>query len=138
MSRQRFINLAKDFCTLARLEQHELLLQGYAVEVEGIDFHLEYDEDTAPDHLMVYCDFGEAPAERLAESYAALLEANMVIYSQLAPTFMLAPDRRVALGYRYELAAMAPPLLLGLMVNLAQQAQQWRIDHFLAPETATP
>ncbi len=44
---------------------------------------------------------------------------------------MLAPDRRVALGYRYELAAINPQLLLGLFVNLAQQAQLWRTDYFL-------
>src|SRR5450830_1111950 len=100
MSRQRFIELATDLCALAQLPEPERLLEGNAIEVNGVDFYLGYDEETAPGQLVVYCDFGAPPKERLLDVYEALLEANMVVYGNNSPAFMLSPDKRVAFGYQ--------------------------------------
>lgn len=132
MSRQRFIELATDLCALAQLPEPERLLEGNAIEVNGVDFYLGYDEETAPGQLVVYCDFGAPPKERLLDVYEALLEANMVVYGNNSPAFMLSPDKRVAFGYQYELGKVMPQQLMGLFVNLAEQAVDWRSSYFLS------
>jgi len=132
MSRQRFIELATDLCALAQLQEPERLLEGNAIEVNGVDFYLGYDEETAPGQLVVYCDFGAPPKERLLDVYEALLEANMVVYGNNSPAFMLSPDKRVAFGYQYELGKVMPQQLMGLFVNLAEQAVDWRSSYFLS------
>lgn len=132
MSRQRFIELATDLCALAQLPEPERLLEGNAIEVNGVDFYLGYDEETAPGQLVVYCDFGVPPKERLLDVYEALLEANMVVYGNNSPAFMLSPDKRVAFGYQYELGKVMPQQLMGLFVNLAEQAVDWRSSYFLS------
>lgn len=131
MSRTRFINLANEFCALAGVDQPALMVQGHAIEVDGVDFHLQYDEEFSPDHVVVYCDFGAPPAARLLEAYAALLETNMIVYGANSPAFMLGPDKRVVFGYQCRLQEIKAPELLDIFLNLANQARDWRLDHFL-------
>ncbi|TWC67344.1 CesT family type III secretion system chaperone [Herbaspirillum sp. SJZ099] len=131
MSRSRFIELTNDFCAIANIDQPELMVQGNAIEVDGIDFFVQYDEEFAPDHLIVYCDFGMPPQERLLDAYQALLETNMLIYAANSPAFMLGPDRRVTFGYQCRLNELRAPELMTILLNLAEQARDWRTDHFL-------
>lgn len=131
MSRSRFIDLANDFCALANLDQPALLVEGHAVAVDGIDFFLQYDEEYAPEHLVVYCDFGMPPAGRLLEAYEALLETNMIVYGANSPAFMLGPDKAVVFGYQCRLHELRAPELLDIFLNLAGQARDWRLDYFL-------
>lgn len=131
MSRSRFIDLANEFCVLANVDQPTLLVEGNAIEVDGVDFFLQYDEEFSPDHLVVYCDFGLPPAVRLLEAYEALLETNMIVYGANSPSFMLGPDKRVVFGYQCRLQELKAPELLDIFLNLAEQARDWRTDHFL-------
>ncbi len=136
MSKSRFIDLAHDFCSLAKLDQPALLMEGKAIEVDGIDFFLQYDEEYSPDHVMVYCDFGVPPSARLLQAYEALLETNMIIYGANCPAFMLGPDKRVSFGYQCQLADIKAPQLMGIFLNLAEQARDWRTDYFIAADAA--
>ncbi|WP_034300978.1 CesT family type III secretion system chaperone [Herbaspirillum sp. RV1423] len=132
MSKAMFIELAANFCRLAKLQQPEKLLEGQAVEVDGVTFHLGYDEDADPENMVVYCDFGQPPQDRLLNVYEALLEVNLAMYGSHAPAFMLSPSRRVALGYHYRLGEVVPEQLLHLISNLAAQAKDWREHYFLS------
>lgn len=136
MSRSRFIDLANDFCALAKLDQPALLVEGNAIEVDGVDFFLQYDEEYSPDHVMVYCDFGVPPQEHLLAAYEALLETNMIIYGANCPSFMLGPDKRVSFGYQCRLTDIRAPELMGVFLNLAGQAKDWRIDYFIEAEAS--
>jgi len=131
MSRSRFIDLANAFCLLAKIDQPTALVEGNAIEVDGVDFFLQYDEQLAPEHLVLYCDFGFPPAARLLDAYQALLETNMIVYGANAPAFMLGPDRQVVFGYGCPLQDLQAPELLDIFVNLAAQARDWRTDYFL-------
>ena len=91
MSRSRFIDLANAFCTLANIDQPASIVEGNAIEVDGVDFFLQYDEQFSPDHLMVYCDFGNPPAGRLLEAYQALLERCS---PEHAPWYVVPADRK--------------------------------------------
>jgi len=134
MSRNHFIDLANEFCRLANLDDPASLAAGRAIEVDGIDFVLQYDEQYTPEHVLLYCDFGLPPEDRLVPAYEALLEANMLIYGDSSPSFMLGPDKRVTLGYQCRLPDIHAVALIGVMHNLAEQAKNWRADYFL--ETA--
>lgn len=137
MSRNRFIDLVNEFCALAKLEQPALLVEGSAIQVDGVDFIIQYDEEQAPEHVLFYCDFGFPPQQRLLEAYEALLETNMVIYGPSSPSFMLGPDKRVTFGYQSRLADVRAGDLMALFSNLAEQAKDWRGDYFLgAPQPA--
>ncbi len=131
MSRSRFIELTNDFCELAHVDQPELMVQGNAIAVDGVDFFVQYDEELSPDHLIVYCDFGEPPPARRLEAYQALLETNMLVYAANSPAFMLGPDQRVVFGYQCRLNEVRAPELMNIFLNLAEQARDWRTDHFL-------
>jgi hypothetical protein len=131
MSRTRFIDLANEFCALNNVAQPKLLVECHPIEVEGVDFFLQYDEQFSPEHLVVYCDFGLPPAERLLDAYRALLETNMIVYGAGSPAFMLGPDKRVLFGYHCRLMELKAPQLLDIFVNLAAQARDWRTGHFL-------
>jgi hypothetical protein len=131
VSKERFIKLASGFCRLAKLPQPEKLIEGHAVEVDGVDFYLAYDEENSPDHVMVYCDFGTPPQDRLLAAYQALLEANMIVYGSNAPAFMLSPSKKVTLAYQYRVDEVVPEQLMGLFANLSGQAGAWRSHYFL-------
>lgn len=131
MSRHRFIDLANEFCALANIDQPALLLEGKPIEVDGVDFFLQYDEQFSPEHLVLYCDFGRPPAERVLEAYQVLLEANMIVYAAGSPSFMLSPDQRVVFGYQCQLRELKAPQLLDIVLNLAEQAREWRAGFFL-------
>ncbi|EJL88950.1 Tir chaperone protein (CesT) [Herbaspirillum sp. CF444] len=132
MSKALFVELASKFCQLARLPEPERLLEGNAIEVDGVDFYLAYDEEEEPDHLVVYCDFGIPPAERRLEAYEALLEVNMAMYGSNPPAFMLSPGKRVALAYHYHLKEIVAEQLMNLCAGVAGQAREWRQDYFLS------
>jgi len=132
MSKQKFIELASGFCEMARLPEPERLLQGDAIEVDGISFQLAYDEEEQPDHVVIYCDFGTPPEDQLLDAYRVLLEMNMSMYGGNAPAFMLAPSQRVALAYHYRLNEVMPQQLMYLISGLAVQAQDWRNHYFLS------
>ncbi|MPS30696.1 CesT family type III secretion system chaperone [Pigmentiphaga sp.] len=136
MSRNRFIDLVNEFCALARLDQPAQLAEGHAVEVDGVDFIFQYDEEYAPEHVMLYCDFGVPPEERLLDVYEALLETNMIVYGASSPAFMLGPDKRVTFGYQCRLADVRANQLIGILQKLAGQAKDWRTDHFLEASLA--
>lgn len=101
------------------------------MEIDGVDFYLSHKEETDPEVLVVYCNFGAPKKDRLLDVYRALLEANMVIYGSNSPAFMLSPTGNVALAYHYHLEQVAPEQLLGLFTTLAAQAKEWNMHYFL-------
>lgn len=132
MSNALFVQLGDKFCQLAGLPEPNRLLEGNAVEVDGVDFYMVYDEEGEPDHLVVYADFGTPPAERRLDVYEALLEVNMAMYGSHPPVFMLSPDKHVALAYHYHLTELTAEKLMNLCVDVASRAREWRRHYFLS------
>ena len=131
MSKERYVELVTKFCKLVNLDQPENILAGNAVEIDGVDFYLSHKEETDPEVLIIYCDFGSPKKDRLLDVYRALLEANMTIYGSNSPAFMLSPTGNVALAYHYHLEQVAPEQLLGLFTTLTEQAKEWNKHYFL-------
>lgn len=131
MSNALFVQLGEKFCQLAGLPEPQRLLEGSAVEVDGVDFYLVYDEEDEPDHLIVYADFGAPPAERRLDAYEALLEVNMAMYGSHPPAFMLSPGKQVALAYHYHLQELTAEQLMHLCIGVASRAHEWRRHYFL-------
>jgi len=131
MSKEMFVELANGFCRLANLAEPERLMAGNAIEMDGVNFYLGYDEDAEPAHIVIYCDFGRPPQDRLLKAYETLLEFNLAMYGSHSPAFMLSPSKAVTLGYHYRLGEVGPEQLIHLMSSLVDQAKQWRLHHFL-------
>jgi hypothetical protein len=129
MSKDSFVTLADQFCKLAILPQAEHLLEGYAVEIDGVDFYLSYQEEL--DNLIIHADFGAPPAALRLAAYEALLEVNMAMYGTHPPVFMLSPAKQVALAYYYHLPEIDARKLLNLCLGVASRANEWRRHYFL-------
>jgi hypothetical protein len=139
MSRNRFIDLANALCVLANVDPPALPTDGGAIAVDGVDFFVQYDENIAFEHLLVYCEFGLPPASRLVDGYEALLVANLLVHGAANPSFMLGPAKQVVFGYRCALQALQASALLDICQTFSAQARAWRVDHFLdaSPQGAT-
>ena len=131
MSKERYVELVTNFCTLVGINQPENILVGNAISVDGFDFYLSHKEEADPMILVIYCDFGPPKKDRLLDVYQALLEANMTIYGSNSPAFMLSGSGNVALAYHYHLDQVTPNQLLGLCTALAEQAKEWNKHYFL-------
>ncbi len=131
MSRSHFIDLVNEFCALADVDQPILLVQGHPLEVDGVDFFVQYDEHSAPEQLALYCAFGPPAPERLLDAYQALLEANMILSGTGTAAFMLGPDQQVLFNYQCRLLELKAAELLGIFRTLAEQARAWRSGYFL-------
>lgn len=131
MSKEHYVDLMTRFCHLVKLEGPEKIFEGNAIEINGVDFYLGYNQETDPEVVVVYADFGIPPQERLLDAYEALLEANMAIYGSNSPAFMLSPGKSVTLAYHYRLGHVSAEQLAKLLATLAEQAKEWRKNFFL-------
>jgi len=137
MSKELYVDLMTNFCKLVKLDGPEKIFEGNVIEIDGVDFYLGYNQETDPEIVVVYADFGTPAQERLLDAYEALLEANMAIYGSNSPAFMLSPDKRVTLAYHYRLGQVSAEQLTMLLGTLAEQAKEWRKHYFLEGNSAS-
>jgi hypothetical protein len=129
-----YSTLIGDFCKLVGIAEAgdiEALAAGRPVEIDDISFTFGYDEEQAPDRLMVFCDYGPVPEKEQAKVYRALLETNLFLYESDSAVFSVMPQTGRALcATRFQLAALRGDELRSILVYLAQCAHAWRRGHF--------
>ena len=134
MSLAIFKDLAEKFCSLAGLDEPNRVLNGDAVEINGITFSLMYNEKIDPEVLFIYADFGPVPAYRKVEIHEALLEANLFVYPQGFPAFGISPEtKRVVFASHARLREITAEALCKVLAELSEQATDWRAHYFLTP-----
>lgn len=126
MSQAAFSDLMEKFCALVGLDRPERIVAGDAVEINGVEFNLVYNESVSPETLFIYCDMGPVPEDGRSQFYEALLEANMLAYPAGSPAFMLSPETgHVLFACNRRLVELAPEALCELLSSLAAQAKVW-------------
>lgn len=127
-----FIQLIQNFCALVRLPDPDHVLRGGSITVDGVLFSLTDTKRQGHPSLLVRCDFGELPDERLADVCKALLAANWYMYDGAGPAFSLCPkSSHVLFAKSYPLDTLTPHSLHGLCIRLAAQVHAWREQGFL-------
>lgn len=138
MHRTQFVELIEAFCAHCGLAEPERILYGGPISVNEVIFSLIHNEDSNPDLLFAYCDFGFAPPGREAETYRMLLETNLSLYDGKSPSFAIAPETgRVVLAASYALGETSGAELGKHLAKIAEQAKAWRVDPFFGARLAS-
>lgn len=132
--KKMYETLIADFCALTGVvdpTQIAALINGNAVEIDGVDFSLAYSETEAPDRLMIFCDYGAIPQGEELEVYRALLEANLFTYSSDSAVFATIPgSNHVLCAHRFALNGLNAEALRGIVGFISERARDWRHTHF--------
>jgi hypothetical protein len=132
VSHARYTKLIQDFCNANGLQEPERILRGGPIAVDDVTFSVIYSETVNPDVVFLYCDFGDVPVGREHEAYKALLQANLSLYNGGGPSFAVSPESgRVLLADACRIDGVTVEKLREHLVKLADQATEWRKDHFL-------
>ncbi|RZI42202.1 molecular chaperone Tir [Herbaspirillum sp. HC18] len=132
MSKASAIELASRFCELSGLSEPEQLLQGKAIEIDGVAFSLGHSDGTDGDLLFIYADFGAPPAGKEARVFQALLEANTFLHTGPRAAFAISPEtNRVMFIHNMPLATATPEALSDVLADVAVKANEWRAHYFL-------
>jgi hypothetical protein len=138
MSLSLFRDLAKGFCALTGLDDPSQMVDGAGIEMNGATFSFIYNQNINPDTLTIYCDFGPAPAERKAEVYEALLEANMFVHVRYFPAFMIFQPTKHVLFATHRPVSITAEALCELMLDVAEQAKGWTEHYFQVAASSSP
>lgn len=129
-----FIQLIRDFCAFAKMPDPGHVLRGGSIAVDGVLFSLTSTERPGRPALLVRCDFGELPEERLVDVCKTLLAANCYLYDGDGAAFSVcAKTSRVLFTKSYLLDALAASSLPAQLAGLAAQVHAWREQGFLEP-----
>ena len=125
-----FEKLVQNFCQLCGIADSASVAKGAAVNVDDVVFSIVYNEESAPDRVQLFCDYGTVPKGQEEASYRALLEANLVAYDSDTAVFSLSPEtRHVICASRFALQSFGAEELRGVMAFFSQKAKEWRKDH---------
>lgn len=132
--KEKFEKLVQDFCKLCAVAEASDVAAGAPVAVDGVNFSLVYSEKTAPDRVMVFCDYGHPPEDRKAVVYRALLEANLFVYNTDTAVFSVSPEHgNVICASRFMLEGLRGEQLRDILAQMSHSAKAWR-EHYLDPE----
>jgi hypothetical protein len=104
---------------------------GGAIQIAGVVFSFIYDAEIDSRLMILYTDFGEPPAEREATVYYELLKRNFV--AGKGPVFTVSPiTGHVVHVEHFRLDELTAALLAGRMASMAEEANDWRLTHFMS------
>ena len=131
MSKDRYIRLIEEFCRLSKLDQPARIVEGGAVDFDGVPFSLLYSAKINPGALLIYCEFGTPPLGREADAYRILLQMNFSRYDgNGGQTFTLSPATgKILCASRLNLEQAKAQELHDLLAKIAEQAKQWRQEY---------
>ncbi|MEN3297715.1 MAG: hypothetical protein V7642_6968 [Burkholderiales bacterium] len=130
MSLSVFRDLTKSFCELTGLDDQSKMMDGGSIELNGVNFSFSYNPNINPASFTIYCDFGQAPPDRKAEVYEALLEANMYVHVGHFPAFMIFEPTKHVLFATHRPLSMSAQELCQLLIEIAEQARGWTQHYF--------
>jgi len=133
LSQDRYIRLIEEFCRMSQLDQPARIVEGGAVEIDGISFSLLYSAKINPGALLIYCEFGAPPLGRETDAYRVLLQMNFARYDgKGGQTFTLSPATgKILCAYHLGLEQAKAQDLYDLLAKMAEQAKQWRQDYHM-------
>lgn len=125
--------LVDDLCKACGIADSAGMMENCILVIDDVVFTLMEGSFIDDDTLMLYCDFGEPPAELYALVLRRILESNFFMYgNNNAPDFSFNPDTgRLVLMSRMPLSAATADKLLYLMGEYADYATLWRRTYFL-------
>lgn len=127
MSKDRFINLIREFCRNHKIDDHMRIVHGGAVEAYGVQMTVVFAEVLDPPLVTLLCDMGERPSQREGDLYAKLLQKNFYLTSIGGPSFSIDPgSNRVSLIQSVALDSLTAESLADRLSNLANEANGWR------------
>lgn len=132
MSASIYRDLMDQLGWLSKLEPPELNYETITTEFNGIKFYFMYEEEYDADGLYMYCDYGTLPSSFQDEILERLLESNLLLYGNTAPTYAFNPDEETIVQIsRISLSFINVDLLGELMMHASVQAHVWRNNFFL-------
>jgi hypothetical protein len=81
MSRERYVELVHEVCTVVGLPDAEYVVETQTLEIEGFDVRLDHHE-TDPGAMYVCFHYGAVTAGRSLVVFRLMLEANLLVYAQ--------------------------------------------------------
>lgn len=141
MSKDRYIRLIEEFSRLSKLDEPARIVQGGAVEFDGIPFSLLFSEKINPGALLVYGEFGALPPGQEDCALRILLRKNLLRYDgDGGPAFSISAAGKILSAHRLLLADATAQQLVDLLSDIAEKATQWRKDYRMGmqPTGATP
>ncbi|MDB5798415.1 MAG: molecular chaperone Tir [Paucimonas sp.] len=102
------------------------------IEVEGISFEVVHTPDQRPDHLLIECNFGQPPQEKIVPVLMRLLEVNLVMAREHQAAFGADPRSKAVIFTSSEkLDSTTASALMEEMRALAKRAKEWRDTLYL-------
>jgi hypothetical protein len=124
--------LVDQICAQSNIPDPASMYSAANLQVQGVNFTMFYGGAIAPDSAMVYCDFGELPAQAREAVLLRLLETNMYLFGVNSPVFTYNPENKhIVLVCRVLLARATADRVLDLLAQYAGIAKEWRNGYFL-------
>jgi len=89
MNSRQFQELCRDTCRELRIADPQGLAAGKAIEVDGFDMALVFDEALSPDKLYCYVDLGPIDIAERPAAHTRLLELNLLTGTRSNGVFAL-------------------------------------------------
>jgi hypothetical protein len=119
-----FTPLIEGLCRIHRLNPRPVL-EGSTIVVEDVELYLRHHPHGRSPSLILYCDYGPAPAQHEAAVHRMLLQSNMKGYTGEDETWCLTPEGHVVLASSFVLELLTPPLLAAHIALAAARAREW-------------
>ncbi|NRO98863.1 molecular chaperone Tir [Paraburkholderia sp. NMBU_R16] len=81
MSRDRYVQLIGEVCSVVGLSDPDYIVETGAIEVEGFYIRFDHYEEKDPNGLYLTFHFGSVTAGRTLAVFRLMLEANLLIYA---------------------------------------------------------
>jgi hypothetical protein len=132
MSTENYRKLIDQVCNRFGFQATELEYASCNLQINQIPFMLIHGKEEDEDSLYIYCEFGELPDGRKVEAMERLLESNLFLFGNSAPTYGFSPDTNCALlMFRMMISKVTLESVCNVMSRFATQAQIWRRTYFL-------
>jgi len=112
-------------------EARAAILETGCLTVDDVPVTLMPAGEPDPDGLHAYCELGELPpGEAGSAALMRLLEFNLHLFRQGAPSFGMDAERGVILMARFDSRELTAPRLLEGLTELAGMARAWQETQF--------
>lgn len=132
MSYKTYCKLIDGLCKMVGFSDPESLYERAEMSIDYEDCVLMHGGPHNEDGLAVFCIYGRPPEKDTDLVLQRLLEANLTFMPPGGLRFAIDPATdEVMVGGVVPMSGLEPEKLLALLVELANQAKDWREHHFL-------
>ncbi|MDP9782274.1 CesT family type III secretion system chaperone [Pseudomonas fluorescens] len=130
MSNERYHRLVTDICQLSQIPVAAIDLDLVQLNVKGIAFSFANLADT----VLIHADFGPLPDRRRDAILLQLMNVNFHLFNGDRPCCFSHNDDtgQVQFSCTVELTQIGAPQFVQLLGHIAEYAQSWQHNYFLA------